>query len=113
LGWNGRLDACNEPPRGRRPAGDPRRGASAQAQRGTTPSQPAAAVVALLLFSAPGPARAPRAGQRLGVLSGLPARRETHVHAGGDQALYRGLVAARGGDGNDQLLPLRGATLLG
>ena len=27
--------------------------------------------------------------------------------------MYRGLVAARGGDGDDQLLPLRGATLLG
>ncbi len=34
------------------------------------------------------------------------------VHARGDQALHRGVVAARGGDGDDQLLPLRGATLV-
>ena len=32
LGWNRRLDARDEPPRGRRPAGHPQRGASAQAQ---------------------------------------------------------------------------------
>ena len=41
--------------------------------------------------------RAPRAGRRLGVLSGLSPRRATPVHGRGDQALYRGLVAARGG----------------
>ena len=34
------------------------------------------------------------------------------VHARGDGALHRGVVAARGGDGDDQLLPLRGATLV-
>ena len=32
LGWNRRLDARDDPPRGRRSAGDPQRGASAQAQ---------------------------------------------------------------------------------
>ena len=33
------------------------------------------------------------------------------VHAGGDEALHRGVVTAGGGDGDDQLLPLRGAAL--
>ena len=84
LGWNRRLDARDEPPRGRRPAGHPRRGPSAQAQRGAAPPQPAAAVLVLLLLPAPGSARAPRAGRRLGVLPGLPARRATPVHARGD-----------------------------
>ena len=32
LGWDRRLDARDEPPRGRRPAGHPQRGPSAQAQ---------------------------------------------------------------------------------
>ena len=112
LGWDRRLDARDEPPRGRRPAGHPQRGPSAQAQRGAAPPQPAAAVLVLLLLPAPGAARAPRAGRRLGVLPGLPARRATPVHARGDEALHRGVVAARGGDGDDQLLPLRGAALV-
>ena len=34
------------------------------------------------------------------------------VHARGDEALHRGVVTARGGDGDDQLLPLRGAPLV-
>ena len=81
LGRNRRLDCGDEPPRGRRPAGHPQRGPSAQAQRGTAPPQPARAVLVLLLLRAPEPARAPRAREGLGVLPALPARRPAAVHA--------------------------------
>ena len=95
LGRNRRLDCGDEPPRGRGPSGHPQRGPSAQAQRGTAPPQPARAVLVLLLLRAPGPARAPRAREGLGVLPALPARRPAAVHGAGDRSLYRGVVAGR------------------
>src|SRR3954451_25381186 len=113
LGRYRRLDRRDEPPRGRRPAGHPQRGPSAQAQRGTAPPQPARAVLVLLLLRAPGPARAPRAREELGVLPALPARRRAAVHGAGDRALHRGVVAGRRGGRDDRLLPRRGATAEG
>ena len=58
------------------------------------PSQ-LATVLVLLLLRAPGPARAPRARQRLASSSRHFLRdAQPAVHAGGDRALHRGVVAA-------------------
>ena len=67
----------------------------------------------LLLLPVPGAARAPCAPPALAVLHALPARRPPAVHHGGARSLCRGVVAARRGDGDDRLLPRRGATGVG
>ena len=74
--------------------------------------QPASApeVLVLLLLPVPEVARAPCARAELAVLQALPARRPPAVHGRGARALRRGVVPARGGDGDGRLLPRRGAT---
>ncbi len=74
----------------------PQRGASAAALGGTAPPEPAAEVLVLLLLRSAGIARGHRARQRLALLPTFPARREPALHAGGNRALRRGVVAARG-----------------
>ena len=61
-------------------------------------------------FQLPEAARAPCAPQALAVLQALPARRPPAVHRAGARSLRRGVVPARGGEGDDRLLPRRGAT---
>ena len=111
--WGGsrRLGHRDEPPRGRGPAGHPQRGPSAEAIAGTAPSGPAPQVLVLLLLRPPGPARNRRARRPLALLPALPARRPPGLHAGGDRTLRRGVVAARRGNRDDQLLPVLGADL--
>ena len=48
---------------------------------------------------------------RLAFLPALPARRPPGLHAGGNRPLRRGLVPARRGHRDDQLLPVLGAAL--
>ena len=109
--WGGtrRVDPGDESPGGRRPPRDPERGPSAQAERRTAQPASALAVLVLLLLPVPEAARAPCAPQALAVLQALPARRPPAVHGGGARSLRRGVVPARGGEGDDRLLPRRGA----
>src|SRR6202035_4592998 len=93
------------------PAGHPQRGPPADALAGTAPPGPAPQVLVLLLLRPPGAARIRRSGQPLALLPALPARRPSGLHAGGDRSLRRGVVAARGGNRDDQLLPVLGATI--
>ena len=60
-------------------------------------------------FAAPGAARAPRARRRTGSSSRTSCATRSPRTRGGDRALHRGVVAARRGDRDDQLLPRRGA----
>ena len=106
LGRVYRLGPRDEPPRGRGPAGHPQRGPPAEAVAGTAPPGPAPQVLVLLLLRPPGPARNRRARQPLAFLPALPARRPPGLHAGANRPLHRGLVPARRGHRDDQLLPV-------
>ena len=108
LGRIHRLDHCDESSGGRRPTRHPQRGPSAAALGGTAPPEPAPEVLVLLLLRDAGIARGRGARQRLALLPTLPAGREPALHAAGDRTLRRGVVAARGGCRDDQLLPRLG-----
>jgi pimeloyl-ACP methyl ester carboxylesterase len=64
-----------------------------------------------ILLRPPRAARRRRARQPLAFLPELSGRRPPGVHAGGDRSLRRGVVAARGGNRDDQPLPGLGATV--
>src|SRR5439155_2165529 len=86
----------------------PQRGPSAAAPAGSAPPEPAPEVLVLLLLRGTGPARGCRARQGLALLPTLPARCEPALHRPGNRTLRRGVVAARGGVRDDQLLPRLG-----
>src|SRR5438552_209517 len=87
------------------------RDGSAEALAGTAPPGAAPQVLVLLLLRPPGAARNRRARRPLALLPALPARRPPGLHAGGDRPLRRGVVAARRGHRDDQLLPVLGPNL--
>ena len=82
-----------------------------RAPGGTAPPEPAPEVVVLLLLRGTGAARGRGARERLALLPALPARREPGLHAAGNRALRRGVVAARRSGRDDQLLPRLGTTV--
>ena len=77
---------------------------------GLKPPASAPEELVLLLLPVPGAARAPRAPLALAVLQALPARRPPVLHGAGARPLRRGVVPAGGREGDDRLLPRRGAT---
>src|SRR5208283_4710117 len=83
----------------------------AEAIAGPAPPGPAPQVLVLLLLRPPRPARNRRTRQPLAFLPALPARRPPGLHAGGDRPLHRGVVTARRGHRDDQLLPVLGAAV--
>src|SRR6202030_2982887 len=87
------------------------RGPSAEAIAGTAPPGPAPQVLVLLLLRPPRAARGRGARRPLAFLPALPARRPPGLHAGGNRPLRRGVVAARRGHRDDELLPVLGADL--
>ena len=105
---DGRVDTGDEPPGGRRSPRNPQRGASAQAQR--RPEDPHQLLRSwyFFYFQFPWlPERRARAGTGASSSASCatPARRTRR----GARSLRRGLVAARGGQGDDRLLPRRRA----
>src|SRR5207237_9863162 len=73
--------------------------------------QSAAEVLLLLLLCGPGTARGSSPPQRLAFLPALSRRRTPPLHGPGNRTLRGGVVAARGGGRDDQLLPRVGKTV--
>jgi len=98
-------------PRGRGPAGHPQRGPPAEALAGTAPPRPAPQVLVLLSSSPSRTCPKPSCMPTTGTSSGTSWTTPAGLHAGGDRPLHRGVVAARSGHRDDQLLPVLGAAV--
>src|SRR4029453_6175587 len=102
----------DEPPRSPRSPRHPERGSPPQAERRAPQPASTPEELVLLLFPVPRIARATCGPRRMEVLQGLPAGRAPALHTAGERSLRRGVVPARGSEGDDRLLPRRSSARL-